>query len=147
VPDGDDVVMKGSDNEVRGERSFSAFPHVRAKLCRASGDIPVEPPPCRNWRCVPLRLRQKSSTKQFTCKRWLPSPTWPSCRNAPPASLDSTAPRRCHRSAQGLLFAQFTSLWGPSLSVSQGAHPLTRCQQTFNDSSPVSVVMSFGLPA
>lgn len=70
VPDGDDVVMKGSDDEVRGgEQSFSAFPHVRAKLSGASGGIPVEPPPCRNWRCVPLRLRQKSSTKQFTCEK------------------------------------------------------------------------------
>lgn len=53
MPDGDDVVMKGSDDEVRGEQSFSAFPHVRAGLSRASRGAPVSPPPCRNWRCCP----------------------------------------------------------------------------------------------
>ena len=41
MPDGDDVVMKGSD-EVRGEQSFSAFPQVRAAQATLTGDIPVD---------------------------------------------------------------------------------------------------------
>jgi hypothetical protein len=42
VPDGDDVVMKGNDDEVRGEQSFSAFPQVRAVQAKLTGIIPVK---------------------------------------------------------------------------------------------------------
>jgi hypothetical protein len=38
-PDGDGVVMKGNDDEVGGEQSFSAFPQVRAAR---QGHIPAD---------------------------------------------------------------------------------------------------------
>ena len=67
MPDGDDVVMKGGDDEVRGEQSFNAFPHVRAGLSRASRGAPVSPPPCRNWRCCPC-VSDKSVDKAIHVK-------------------------------------------------------------------------------
>jgi hypothetical protein len=134
VPDGDDVVMKGSD-EVRGEQSFSAFPQVRVAQATLTGAIPVDDLPTGLAKTSALASHTEGFGQNNTATLtvmiyFLLAPRHPDLR------LDLLM--YSSSKTQGLLCADLHH-WIHSLSVSQGAHSLSCCQQTFNDSSPVSV--------